>query len=126
MIKKIFQNVSFWQFIGKVVPASILIINKTGDIVFRNAVFNNLINQNHNNLFHFMSEDSLEKFNEDVMKATEHRKIISNNLKLQKTTDESLYFTYYLFPLESNYALILVDNTSIYNKNIMFNNCLYD
>jgi PAS domain S-box-containing protein len=101
-----------------------LLINKTGDIVFRNAVFSNLINQNHNNLFHFMSEDSLVKFNEDVMQATEHHKIISNNLKLQKTTDESLYFTYYLFPLESKHALILVDNTSIYNKNIMFNNII--
>ena len=71
-----------------------------------------------------MSEDSLEKFNEDVMQAKEHHKIISNNLKLQKTTDESLYFTYYLFPLKSNYALILADNTSIYNKNIMFNNII--
>ena len=33
MIKKIFQNINFWQFIGKAVPASILIINKTGDII---------------------------------------------------------------------------------------------
>ena len=122
MIKKIFQNVNFWQFLGKVVPTSILVINKESNIIFRNSVFNNLIKSNHDNLSHYMSKDSLERFNEDIVQTTLHRKIISNNLRLQKTTDESLYFTYYLFSLGSKYALILVDNTHIHNKNTMLNN----
>ncbi len=124
MIKKIFQNVNFWQFLGKVVPTSILVISKEGNIIFRNSVFNNLIKSNHDNLSHYMSKDSLERFNEDIVQTTLHRKIISNNLRLQKTTDESLYFTYYLFSLGSKYALILVDNTHIHNKNTMLNNII--
>jgi hypothetical protein len=126
MIKKVFQNVNFWQFIGRVMPVSILIINKTGDIVFRNNVFNNIIKPNYNNLFHFMSEESLGKLNEDVAQATEHHKIVSNHLKLQKTINESLYFIYYLIPLSkrSAYVLVLVETTEIHNKNIMFNNII--
>ena len=126
MIKKAFQSVNFWQFIGRVMPVSILIINRTGDIVFRNTAFNNIVNSNYNNLFHFMSEDSLVKLNEDVAQATEHQKIVSNHLKLQKTINESLYFIYYLIPLSkrSAYVLVLVETTEIHNRNIMFNNII--
>ncbi len=58
------QSVKFWQSFGEIFPASVAIIRKTGELVYENTVFRNLVGSNLNNLFHFMDNDSLEKLKE--------------------------------------------------------------
>ena len=46
MDEKMLRGVEFWESFGGLFPASVVIINKNGDIVYENNVFRNLVGLN--------------------------------------------------------------------------------
>jgi hypothetical protein len=99
MNEKMLQSVDFWESLGNLFPASVVVINKNGDIMYENNVFSNLVGPNLNNLFHFMDKDCLEKIEEAFFLCGKEKKIVSKPLKIKKSLDKIFYFISYLFPL---------------------------
>ncbi|MDP3371427.1 MAG: PAS domain-containing sensor histidine kinase [Candidatus Paracaedibacteraceae bacterium] len=122
MFKNLYKNISFWRFIGKIIPASVLVIKENGDILYGNKFFCNLVNLNEVNLFHYMSKQCLEKFNKNMAQAILDNKIHSSEIKISKETT-NLYFIYYLIPLgKSRFSIVLTNTTNIVNENKMYEN----
>ncbi len=123
MNEKMLQSVEFWESFGGLFPASVVIIRRTGELVYENTVFRNLVGSNLNNLFHFMDKDSLEKLKEAVSLSENETRINLNLLKIRKSKENIFYFISYLFKLKNDFfSLVLSDNTDENNKLMMLNN----
>ena len=85
MNDKLIQNSRFWRSIGTSVPASVLIINRTGDIVYENTLFRNLVGVTITNLFHAIDHACLEKMKGLLALSNDNKTIVSQTLKLNKT-----------------------------------------
>lgn len=117
------RSVEFWESFGSLFPASVVIIRRTGELVYENTVFRNLVGSNLNNLFHFMDHNCLEKLKESFSLSENETKIILNAVKIRKSKEKIFYFTSYLFPLRNDFfSLVLSDNTDENNKLMMLNN----
>lgn len=124
MIRNIFKNIRFWQFIGKMSPTSILIIKEDGNIVYKNEIFSNLVDSNYAHLSDYMNKTCLKKFNDNIKKSVLLNKIVSDDINI-KIENNKLHFILYLFPIrKDNFALILVNTTNIINKNKMYENII--
>ena len=125
MNEKILQSVTFWKSFGNTFPAPVLIIKETGDIIYGNNVFNNLMGLIPENLFRLMNNDCLAKFNDILILSEKEKKIVFNTLKIKESDIKILYILYYLFPLGGNvFSLILIDNTDVNNELRMLNDII--
>lgn len=125
MNEKMLRSVEFWESFGSIFPASVVIIKKTGDIVYENNVFSNLVGSNLTNLYHFMDNECLEKIEEAFLLCEKEKIITLNTLKIKKSLNKIIYFISYLFPLENDlFALTLTDNTDVNNELRMLNDII--
>jgi PAS domain S-box-containing protein len=125
MNEKMLRSVEFWQSFGSLFPASVVIIKKTGDIVYANEVFRNLVGLNLNNLFHFMDKECLDRIKEAFLLCEKEKIITLNTMRIKKSLDKTIYFISYLFFLDNDlFALMLTDNTDVNNELRMLNDII--
>lgn len=125
MDDKIYQSFDFWCSFGNIFPASVLVIKKTGEIVYKNNFFTNLSDFNSTIFFHFLDDECLKRINQLVNLPEKEKKIISDKLKIKEAKGKELFFTYYLFPLKDDlFSLVLNDNTEMNNEVMMLNNII--
>jgi PAS domain S-box-containing protein len=126
-MNNIIEKESFWKRLGNHFPTSVLIIKKSGEIVYKNSAFEDLINNktNHNTIYMFIDTDDMTKFSADLNVSQHEKKIIFNTFKFKKINEEILYFIYYIFPVDQNYfAIFLINQTEIYSENITLHNII--
>lgn len=125
MSEKMQQGIGFWESFGSIFPASVVIINKTGKIVYANNVFKNLAVLNHTNLFQSIDNDCLINLNKIILLCEKEKKVLSNTLKIKASGEKILYFTYYLFLLRDGFfSFIFIDTTKTNNELIMLNDII--
>jgi hypothetical protein len=93
MSAEMLQGIGFWESFGSIFPASVVIINKAGEIVYANNVFKNLVVLNHANLFQAIDNNCLINLNKIILLCEKEKKVLSNTLKIKASGEKILYFT---------------------------------
>ena len=86
------QGVGIWESFGSIFPASVVIINKAGEIVYKNNIFKNLVGLSHTNLLQAIDNNCLVNLNKIMLLCEKEKKVFSDTLKIKASGEKILYF----------------------------------